>query len=113
VQGEIIGSKIQGNKYNRDGNEFYVFNVYQYDQGRRVSFRQEQQVLFCDKLGLNTVPRLKYNESIGTSIPELVENAKGKSVLADVIREGVVYRNYEHNISFKVINPDFLLKYSE
>ena len=39
-----------------------------------------------------------------------VEYSKGKSVLLpSQKREGVVIRNYERNISFKVINPDFLL----
>ena len=36
-----------------------------------------------------------------------------KSDIADIPREGIVVRNYEKNISFKVINPDFLLKYNE
>lgn len=41
---------------------------------------------------------------------EMVEFAKGKSVLYDTLREGLVFRNYDKNLSFKVINSDFLLK---
>jgi hypothetical protein len=47
------------------------------------------------------------------TIPEMVEYAKGKSILADVPREGIVVRSYKKMVSFKVINPDFLLKYEE
>jgi hypothetical protein len=43
----------------------------------------------------------------------MVEYSKGKSLLADIPREGVVIRNYDKFISFKVVNPDFLLKYEE
>jgi hypothetical protein len=39
--------------------------------------------------------------------------AKGKSKLADIPREGLVVRNYDKRISFKIINPDFLLKYED
>ena len=41
---------------------------------------------------------------------ELVEYSKGYSVVRNgQKREGVVMRNVKSNISFKVINPDFLL----
>ena len=41
---------------------------------------------------------------------ELVEYSKGKSVVRkEQKREGIVMRNVQNNISFKVINPDFLL----
>jgi len=46
-------------------------------------------------------------------IPSMMEFAKGKSTLADIHREGIVIRNYEKRLSFKVVNPDFLLKYEE
>ena len=28
-----------------------------------------------------------------------------------LLREGVVYRNYEHGISFKAVSPEYLAKY--
>ena len=48
--------------------------------------------------------------SLLPTMQEMVNYAKGKSVLLDTLREGLVMRNYENNISFKVINPEFLLK---
>ena len=44
------------------------------------------------------------------TIAELVEYSKGLStVRKGQKREGVVLRNMKSNISFKVLNPDFLL----
>lgn len=113
IQGEIIGSKIQGNKYNRKGFRFYVFNVVEYYKGERTILNQSHQLIFCFKYELITVPWLRVAQKLPSSIPLAVESAKGKSTLADIPREGIVVRNYSRNISFKIINTDFLLKYSE
>ncbi len=80
---------------------------------------------FCLKHNLQTVPMLCYDKiptwypklsDLGSTVQELVEFSKGKSVLADIPREGVVVRCIENGqkiLSFKAINPDFLLKYNE
>ena len=44
-------------------------------------------------------------------IKKMVENAEGKSTLYNTEREGKVWRDIYNNISFKVINPKFLLRY--
>jgi hypothetical protein len=113
IQGEIIGSKIQSNKYLRYGYEFYVFNITEYTKGVYFNLDQQQQVTFCGANMLNAVPWLNCDQKLPASIPLAVESAKGKSTLADIDREGIVVRNYARNISFKIINPDFLLKYNE
>ena len=72
---------------------------------------------FCVKYNLKHVPELKFNIklfALGSTVQELVELSKGKSVLANIPREGIVIRCIENGkklLSFKVINPDFLLKY--
>jgi len=104
LQGEIIGTGIQGNKYHIDGYEFRAFNLIRTDG--KCNYMTMQAALghngikCVDWLGCAQLPE---------TIPELVEKAKGKSLLYDTEREGLVLRNYEKNISFKVINPDFLL----
>lgn len=113
VQGEAVGQKIQNNKYGFDTVKLFVFNVAQYYKGEKINYNQYQQILFCEKLGLQAVPRLEYDIKLPTTIPQVVELSKGWSTLAKVPREGIVVRNYENNVSFKVINPDFLLKYQE
>jgi hypothetical protein len=68
------------------------------------------------------VPVIDENYILGSdSLGELIEKSKGKSKLYGVDREGIVIRDREckyssirnvgEYLSFKVINPDFLLKY--
>ena len=47
------------------------------------------------------------------TVNEMLDFATGKSALCDTLREGIVLRNYEKNISFKAVSPDFLMKYDE
>ncbi len=115
LQGEIIGSKIQGNKYNRNGYEFYLFNAIYYSKGKNQVCPQPQQTYLASEMGLSTVPWLKTDYMLPYTIAECVNFAKGNSMLCSnpVLREGIVVRNYAKGISFKVINPDFLLKNEE
>jgi hypothetical protein len=114
IQGEAIGVGIQGNKYNvPSGFSLFVFNVATYDKGVRVNFNQNEQSNLCLELSLRPVPWIKHNHMLPLSIHLIVESAKGISNIANILREGLVYRDYHNDISFKVINPDFLLKYQE
>lgn len=63
--------------------------------------------------GIKYVPILDVNFKLKDTIPECVKCAKGKSTLSPILREGIVVRNYKKGISFKIINPDFLLKNDE
>lgn len=106
MQGEICGSGIQGNKYHINGYELFVFNLIFPDHKCTTSEIAE----LCAPLGLKTVPILEEEKTLPQTIAEMVEYSKGNSVVRkEQKREGVVVRNVENNISFKVINPDFLL----
>jgi hypothetical protein len=111
IQGEAIGRNIQGNKYKRNGYELYLFNVTEYYKGKYNPYSQVQQILFGEKYGFSTVPMLSHESPLLPTMAQMVESAKGKSAIADTLREGIVVRNYTQGVSFKVINPDFLLKY--
>lgn len=113
IQGEIIGSKIQGNKYNITGYDFYIFNITSYNKGNTINFTQLDQSFLAHRFDLKTVPWMTNRFLLIPSMNGMTDYAKGKSEIGDTIREGVVIRNYLKNISFKVINPDFLLKYQE
>jgi hypothetical protein len=107
LQGEILGTGIQANKYKIDGYDFFAFNlIYPTVQMNNLSAK-----LTLKHFGINFVPILEEEFKLRSSIPDMVEYARGKSKIANVEREGVVVRNYEKNISCKVINPDFLLKF--
>lgn len=109
LQGEILGTGIQKNKYQVNGYDFYAFNLIY--PNRKVDSVQAKELLF--DLGINFVPILDTNFKLLSTIPEMVNYAKGKSTLLPIDREGVVIRNYDKDISFKVINPEFLLKNDE
>lgn len=109
IQGEIIGQGIQGNKYKISGYDLYVFNII--IDGKRL--KQCFLVDFCKQFNLKAVPTILKDFIIPQDfeIHDLVNITKGKSKLLDTQdREGLVFRNYNDNISFKAISPDFLLK---
>jgi RNA ligase (TIGR02306 family) len=118
LQGELIGMGVQGNKYKLSGLEFRVFNVFDINRGGCFSFTDFIDVVKA--LELFYVPLVASEYLLPKTVDELVEFSKGKSLLnKDVHREGIVLRplieEYEpelySRLSFKVINPDFLLKY--
>ena len=109
LQGEIIGKGIQDNKYKIDGYKLFSFNLF---SDTEVVNTIDQKI-FLSPYEIPTVPLLERGVHLKPSIPEMVEYAKGNSTIANIKREGIVCRNYEKNISFKVINPTFLLEYGE
>lgn len=112
IQGEATGRAIQGNKYNLDGLKLFVFNITFYYKGQKRYLNQGEQTFFCVNNGLTPVEWISSSFKLFPTIPEMVELAKANSTLNPSIpREGIVVRNYENNVSFKIINPDFLLKF--
>lgn len=119
LQGELIGEGIQKNKYDIKGYSIRFFNVFDIDKQKYVNF--ESFVTIIDSLGLRTVPILDDQYLLSNDIDGIVEMATGKSTLRDIQREGLVIRpvtdtcssNRYDRISFKAINPEFLLKYKD
>ena len=116
IQGEQGNTNVQGNKYGIKEPTMWVFNII--DHEKNYHFTYSQIVVFCRKYCLEYVPLLKSGKlsELGSTVKDLVEFSKGKSTLSNIPREGVVVRCIENGkklLSFKVINPDFLLKYSE
>ena len=112
IQGELIGPGIQGNKYKRDDFELHVFSVYNIDTGEYLPYGEFRDV--CGTLELTTVPILDTEYALDTDIDTIVKLSEGQSKLAKVPREGIVIRKIDNShISFKAINPNFLLKFDE
>lgn len=121
IQGEQGDTKVQGNKYDIKEPRFWVFNVI--DHERNYHYNYEEMKKFCEDNGLIPVPLVAWESNkttvplykLGSTLQELVEFSKGKSTINNKIhREGVVIRCIENGkkiLSFKVINPDFLLEY--
>lgn len=109
IQGECIGPKIQGNKYGVRFPEFYAFNVIT-PHGRMNSIHAAKLLGLHD---ISFVPILHTNYVLPDTVEEMVAYAHGTSVLADTLREGVVIRSTDGKKSFKVVDPEFLLKHNE
>jgi RNA ligase (TIGR02306 family) len=119
VQAEVIGPGIQKNKYELKEVTLRVFNVL--DVG---TYRLLDHAVMLDvirELGLESVPQLG-TIALNHSVDELVAFSEGTSVLnPKAQREGVVLRplveEFDQDVggrlSFKAINPKFLLKYDE
>jgi hypothetical protein len=105
LQGEILGNGIQGNKYGIVGYKFYAFNLIY--PNKKVTTGEMTMIL--KMYGIDSVVLVDNCAALPETISELVDLAKGESTLAKTKREGLVFRNYAKNISFKVINPEFLL----
>jgi len=122
IQGEIIGPGIQKNRYGLNKPQLRVFNVLKINDGAAGTHLVSLDTCLAvtQSVGLQMVPWLG-NLTLDHSVDQLVELSKGKSRLNDKVhREGLVIRPYnEENdpeigrLSFKAINPDFLLRYEE
>lgn len=109
-QGELIGPKIQKNRYKLNAPEFHVFNVFDIATGGYVA--KEEMGAFCESFGVTTVPFIAVRE-VPESIDEILKSAEGPSVLnADTEREGLVWVHGDgpSRISFKTISNKFLAK---
>ncbi|MDJ1485247.1 RNA ligase (ATP) [Cytophagaceae bacterium YF14B1] len=116
LQGEIIGEGIQGNLYKLKSQTIQFFNVFDIDQYKYLDFEGFQKTI--TQLDLTPVPILETDFALSNDIQALVEKSKAKSVLNPAVwREGIVIRPLTEKVgtlgrvSFKAINPEFLLKY--
>lgn len=109
LQGECVGPKIQKNKYGVKDCDLYIFNLI-YPTGRVDSLRAKS---ICENHGLNFVPIVQVGYVLPDTVDEILEYADGQSVLADTMREGIVFRSMDGKQSFKAVSNKFLLKWSE
>lgn len=122
IQGEICGPSVQHNKLDLKELELYLFNLYNVDTREYLPY--SEMIKFANEYNLKVVPLLEERKLDWDNVDDLVEFSKGFSVInTKSMREGLVIRakeiskvQPEHSMgkffSFKVINPDFLVKYS-
>lgn len=107
LQGEIVGNGIQGNKYGLKGIHFYGYNLI--IDGESKNPKDVGYIL--EAVGLKAVPILGFEKYATEEMDEFVSNSDGPSVLKEnVLREGIVYRTSDAQVSFKAISAKFLLK---
>jgi RNA ligase (TIGR02306 family) len=126
LQGELIGEGIQSNKLRIKGQTVLIFNAFEIDTVKYLNYYELKQLL--ETLELPMVPLVATDYILENDIEAIIRRATIKSILCpDVWAEGIVIRplreitdvgltdNNLHNnrVSFKAINPEFLLKYGE
>lgn len=120
IQGEIIGPGVHGNKYNIKEIDFYIFSLYNISTDEYYTILESKKI--AEKIDLKFVPIVYDNFVLPNDIDDIVGLSEGKSNINKKIdREGIVVRLlFDENIMFepehlklKIINTNFLLKYSE
>jgi RNA ligase (TIGR02306 family) len=126
LQGELVGEGIQGNKLNIKGQTVFFFNIFDIDEHEFVSFEILKGTL--QKLDLSFVPVLSENYILENDIPKIIAMSNIRTTMnPKAWAEGIVIRPLEETsdraftnelefggrISFKAINPEFLIKYGE
>ncbi len=116
---ELVGPGIQDNKYKLKQHEVYLFNIFNIDKQIYLDYSDIHHL--CFTLNMKMVPFRAIGELLkDATVDSLVAMATNKSALADIQREGLVFRSVVEEqdedlgrLSFKVINPEFLLKNNE
>ena len=112
IQGELIGPGVQGNIYKLSKLDFFVFDIYSVAEGRYLDPAHRRGDI--ELMGLKMVPVVAHSaelyDTLGiTDIPQLLKFAEGKSQLFDTEREGLVFREVNGGMTFKVISNAYLL----
>lgn len=119
MQGELVGEGIQKNRLAIKGTQIFFFNVYDISKGKYLSCKEFAK--FCRELGVQLVPLLNNKFKLLKTVDEMVKYATRKSIVnKDTWAEGVVIRPLEEaqdeelgRLSFKIVNPEYLIKYGE
>lgn len=112
-QGEIIGPKVQGNRYGLTDLEFYVYDVY--DTYTNTYLTPERVCIICKELNFKHVPVKEEEFKLENStLDDLLNKADFESVFKprdkSVLAEGIVLKaNLSRRFSFKVISNNYLL----
>lgn len=105
VQGEAIGPQFNGNHHRLAEPEIRLFNIFV--DGKRIE--QYRMTGLCKEFEIPHCPRLQF-EPLNFTLPEILEFAKRPDIINPAVpAEGLVFRHELSNLSFKVINNDYLL----
>lgn len=118
LQGELVGPGIQGNRLGLPAVTWFAFNVF--DIGRRSFLSHGEFIEWTERNNIPHVPVIDPNFSLQEqTVDSLIKYVTRKSLLnSQVWIEGGVFRPLTEErdpdlgrLSFKAINPEFLLKY--
>lgn len=122
LQGEIYGTNIQENPLKIPDKKLAIFNMFDIAGYSYYSYHAFKHNI--ERMGLQIVPVVMEEFELIDDIPDLVKMSNGKSLInKDRLREGIVIRPLNEKLdlqmssgfgngrlSFKVINPDYLIE---
>ena len=122
IQGEMVGPGIQANRLGLKEVELYLFNLFDIDSGKYLSYRELRE--FCLKHRLKIVPLTGHLDFSGygiSTVSRLLEMASEQEYDNGTPAEGVVWRPLHETysevlkgrMSWKCISNRYLEKYKE
>lgn len=108
LQGETYGESLQGNPYKLNERRFAAFNLI--INGQRLGSTHARAIL--EEYDIPFVAIVDTNFYLPKDMETLKLMADGLSSIADVPREGFVYRSKDGTQSFKNVSRQYLLKHS-
>lgn len=119
LQGELIGEGIQSNRLKIKGQTILFYNAYDFEKGKYLDFPQFRMLI--QELELPMVPLVRGYYMLPKTVDEIVKFATRRSLLLpESWAEGIVFRPLTEmqdvdlgRLSFKVVNPEYLLKYEQ
>jgi RNA ligase (TIGR02306 family) len=107
LQGEVIGGGIQGNPENIRGQQFYLFDIWDIDN--QCYYRpKERWLLHFISFHVPVIYQGLTLENFNC-LNDLLIFADGKS-LNSPMREGLVFKSNDSDLTFKVISNQYLLE---
>jgi RNA ligase (TIGR02306 family) len=119
IQGELIGEGIQGNPEKLKGQRFYLFDIYSITEGRY--FKPFERYTVLDQLwmlgsDIEHVPIIDQHVFLTQqyeTIDDLLNFAEGSSLNPQTRREGIVFKSWDSDFTFKAIANSYLLKHKD
>jgi len=115
IQGEVVGKGIQNNTEGLSDIDFYVFDVYSINECRYLT--PDERYEFVNRINAKHVPVIHESLVLERDVKDLDADIIGSlRKIADCktfcgkTAEGVVFKSKKDRFSFKVINPEYLLR---
>lgn len=108
IQGETFGAGVQKRDYSIKEHDFRAFNLIVSDKGRLNSCTAAELV---EPYGIKWVPIVDIYYTLPDTVDELLSYATNTSFIDGKAREGIVFRSYNGEKSFKAVSNEYLMEY--
>lgn len=111
LQGETYGGNIQKRDYSTNEHRFAGFNFITSNEGRWNSVKAAK---FMNEFNIPWVPILDEIYVLPDTIEDLRAYVHSEPSTVDgLIKEGIVFRSQDGSMSFKCVDPEYLIKYHQ